>query len=123
MMNIIDFSDDILLIILKKLKNVDVLYSLIGTEPTLDRLAQDFLFTRSVNLASISSNKDNCSISYSILNRFYTEIIPRIQHNIQCLTLDSLSMDNALRIGKYLSLERLVLVNLKYDEAFQLFSS
>jgi len=37
----------------------------------------------------------------SIFERFCSDIISRIQHNIECLTLDSLSIDRVLQISSY----------------------
>ncbi len=43
--NIFSLCDEMLLAILKKLDNADVLYSLIGVNTTFDRLARDITFT------------------------------------------------------------------------------
>ena len=107
-------SDEMLLTILMKLNNVDVLYSLIGVNKKLDQLARDITFTRSIDLVKILSNKKR----KSILDRFCFSIIPRIQHNIECLTLDSLSIDRVLSIANYPKLRKLTLVNLTYATAF-----
>ena len=121
-MNILDLCDEILLIILQKLNNIDVLYSLVGVESKLDKLACDSLFTTFIDLTSISSSEDNRSITNPILERFYTEILLRIQRNIQCLTLDSILINNVLEIGNYSKLCRLILVNLKYSDISDVFS-
>jgi hypothetical protein len=98
--------------ILNKLNNMDVLYSLIGVNRKLDKLARDITFTRSIDLVRILSNKNDHSRTKSILNRFCSSIIPRIQHNIESLTLDPLSMHRVFRIGNYPKLCRLTLVNI-----------
>jgi hypothetical protein len=101
-----------LLTILMKLNNVDVLYSLIGVNEKLDRLARDINFTRSIDLVTILSNSKKKSRAKSVLDRFSFDIIPRIQHNIESLTLDQLSIDRVLRNGNYPKLWKLTLINL-----------
>jgi hypothetical protein len=116
--NIVDLCDEMLLCILKKLNNVDVLYALIGVNKKLDRLARDITFVQSINLATrLSNDHDN-----SILNRFCHLILPRIRHNIQCFTLDSLSIDHVLRTGNYSKLRKLNLVNLPIEMACHMFN-
>jgi hypothetical protein len=116
--NILDLCDEILLVILNKLSNINVLYSLIGVNRTLDRLAQDITFTQSIDLVGISSNEH----IDSILDRFCVDIIPRIQHNIECLILDPLSIDRVLCIGNYSKLHKLTLVNLQLEVASRIFN-
>jgi hypothetical protein len=120
--NILDLCDEILLVILNKLSNINVLYSLIGVNRTLDRLAQDITFTQSIDLVGISSNEHIDSINKSILDRFCVDIIPRIQHNIECLILDPLSIDRVLCIGNYSKLHKLTLVNLQFEVASRIFN-
>ncbi|CAF0793172.1 unnamed protein product [Adineta steineri] len=86
-------------------------YSCIGVNKKLDRLARDITFTHSINLVTTLSNEHH----NSILDRFCSLILQRIQHNIQCLTLDSLSVDRVLRIGNYSKLHKLSLVNLPIE--------
>jgi hypothetical protein len=119
--NILTLCDELLLAIFNKLNNIDVLYSLIGVNERLDRLARDITFTQSIDLVRISSNEHNHSKTKSILNRFCIDILPRIQHNIECLTLDSLSIDRVLSIANYPKLRKLTLVNLNYATAFCIF--
>jgi hypothetical protein len=111
-----------LLAIYNKLDNMDVLYSLIGVNGKLDRLARDITFTQSVDLVTISSSEDNDSRNKLILDRFCFDILPRIQHNIQCLTLDALSIDSVFRIGNYPKLHNLTLVNLQFEVASRIFN-
>lgn len=80
---------------------MDVLYSLIGVNRKLDRLAQDITFTQCIDLIRILSNESNDSRNKSILDRFCFDILPRIQDNIQSLILDPLSIDRVFRIGNY----------------------
>ncbi len=120
--NILTLCDELLLAIFRKLNNMDVLYSLIGVNEKLDRLARDITFTQSIDLVRISSNEHNHSKTKSILNRFCIDILPRIQHNIECLTLDSLSIDRVLRIENYPKLHKITLVNLSLEMASRIFN-
>jgi hypothetical protein len=120
--NILTLCDEMLLAIFNKLNNIDVLYSLIGVNQRLDKLAADIIFTQSIDLVAISSNEDNDSRTNSISDRFYFDIIPRIQHNIECLTLDSLSIDRVLHIGNYPKLRKLTFANLQLELAFRVFN-
>ncbi|CAF4645363.1 unnamed protein product [Rotaria sp. Silwood2] len=115
-------SDEMLLAILMKLNNVDVLYSLIGVNKKLDQLAQDITFTQSIDLVKILSNNKSKSKTKSILDRFCFDIIPQIQHNIESLTLDRLSIDRVLSIGNYIKLWKLTLVNLPLKMACHIFN-
>ncbi len=59
--DILALCDEMLLAILNKLNNMDVLYSLMNVNQKLDKLAQDATFTRSVDLVTITSNEHNNS--------------------------------------------------------------
>ncbi|CAF4075465.1 unnamed protein product [Rotaria sordida] len=107
---------------MNKLSNIDILYSLIGVNRKLDRLARDITFTRSLDLVTISSNEHNDSRNKLILNRFCFDIIPRIQQNIECLILDPLLIDRVLCIGNYPKLRKLTLVNLQFEMASRIFN-
>jgi hypothetical protein len=111
-----------LLVILNKLNNMDVLYTLIGVNRKLDRLARDITFTQSIDLVTILSNEHKDSRNNLILNRFCSDILPRIQHNIGCLTLDPLSIDRVLCIGNYPKLHKITLVNLPLGMASRIFN-
>ncbi|CAF0776093.1 unnamed protein product [Adineta steineri] len=117
-LNIVDLCDEILLNILNKLNNLDVLYSCIGVNKKLDRLARDITFTQSINLVTTLSNEHH----NSILDRFCLLILQRIQHNIEYFTLNSLSVDRILRIGNYSKLHKLSLVNLPIEMACHIFN-
>jgi len=111
-----------LLAIFNKLNHIDVLYSLVEVNQKLDRLAQNITFTRSIDLVTISSNEDNTSRTNAILNRFCSDILPRIQHNIECLTLDPLLIDRVLCVGNYPKLHKFTLVSLQLEMASLFFN-
>ncbi|CAF1322575.1 unnamed protein product [Rotaria sp. Silwood1] len=51
-----------------------------------------------------------------------TTVQERIQYNIQCLTLDSLSIDCVLSIGNYPKLNKLNLINLELEMTSRIFN-
>jgi hypothetical protein len=120
--NIVGLSDEMLLAILNKLNNMDALYAFIGVDQKFDRLARDITFTQSIDLVTILSNEHNDSRNDLILDRFCFNILPRIQHNIECLTLDPSSIDRVFRIGNYPKLHKLTLVNLSLEMASRIFN-
>jgi hypothetical protein len=121
--NLLDLPDEILIIILKNLNYIDdVLYSLIAVDQKFDRLTRDIILTQSLDLTSKNSSNDNDhSKMNSILDQICLQILPEIQHNIQCLTLDSWSMNRVLRIGQYPQLHKLTLVDLHIGMAYIMF--
>ncbi len=113
--HLFDFPNEILFLILKKLDNVDVLYSLLGIDDLrLNELVQDKVFTSTLNFVSMSAD-DICSISDRILSRFCLDILPKIHYNVECLILDSFAMKAILRAGSYPSLRQIKLFNFNQD--------
>jgi hypothetical protein len=98
---LMDIPDEILLFILTKLTNIEVLYSLIGVNIQLDKIASDPVFTNHLTLMKRSSNGDIYPLAKSILDRFCLQILPKIQHTIKWLNLESLSMKRILLTGYY----------------------
>jgi hypothetical protein len=119
---ILDLPDEILVIILSKLKHVDVLYSLVGVHERFDRIICDTLFTRSIDLSTISSNYKNASLINKMLNRFCVDILPKIHHNIECLTLEPCSMEYILQASNYPNLHKLNLVKLDIEQVLNYFN-
>ncbi|CAF3079648.1 unnamed protein product [Rotaria socialis] len=113
--HLLDLPNEILLIIFRKLNNVDVLYSLsdINNE-RLAILAQDKIFTNILNFVSALTD-DIYLIPASILDRFCSDILPRVHHNVKCLILDSTSMEKILLVADYPYLNQLKLVNFNQD--------
>ncbi|CAF2263264.1 unnamed protein product, partial [Rotaria magnacalcarata] len=94
--HLLDLPDDIVLTILKKLDKMFALYSLIdiGIE-RLDLLAQDITFTDTLNF--LSTETDNiCSLNDSIIDRFCSDILPRIQCTVQYLIFESIITERIL---------------------------
>jgi hypothetical protein len=113
--HLLDLPDEILLIILKKLDNIDVLYSLLNIENNrLDILAQDKLFTNTLNL--VLSDE-------IIFERFCRHILPRIHGNIKYLILESSAIKRILLAGSYPNLTNLKFFKFGQDIALQFFKS
>jgi hypothetical protein len=117
-----DISDEILLLILKKLSNIEVLYSLIGVNIRFDKITRDPIFTNHLALVKRSANGDIKSIDDPIFDRFYSEILPTIHHKINWLDLELLSMERVLLSIDYPNLYGLSLFNIEREPAVRLFS-
>src|SRR5690349_6876912 len=104
--HLLDLPNEILLIILHKLDNIDVLYSLFGiNNKRLDILIKDDIFTNILNFVRTSS------ITPMKLDRFCTYILPQIHHSIKKLILEPTSMERILLVGDYPNLTSLELFN------------
>lgn len=103
---IFDLPNEILLYIMKKLDNMDVLYSLFGiNNKRLDILVEDGVFTNILNFTRTSSITD------VKLDRFCTSILPRIHRSIKKMILETTSMDHILLVADYPNLTSLELFN------------
>ena len=113
--HLVDLPNEILLIILKKLDNIDVLYSLLGiNNQRLDIIAQEQIFTNRLNFVSILQSTDEISsLPDSILDRFCISILHRVHQNVISLIFESVSMEYILRAGSYPNLSQLELFNFK----------
>jgi hypothetical protein len=111
--HLLDLPNEILFIILKKLDNVDVLYSLLGiNNQRLELIAQEQIFTNILNFVSKSQSTDEISsISSTILDRFCISILPKIYENIKSLIIESGSMEHIFRAGNYPNLTKLQIFN------------
>jgi hypothetical protein len=108
--SLLDLPNEMLFHILKKLENVDVLYSLLGIKnQRLDIIAQEQIFSNILNLFPISQSSDE--ISGPIFHRFCNSILQTIHANVKSLTLDFGSMERIFDAGNYPSLTELKLYN------------
>ena len=106
---LLDLPDELLFIILKKLNNIDVLYSLLdANNGLLDILAQEKIFSNILNFVSIDSIS---SIDHYKLDRFSSDILPRINHNVKSFTVEPISMERILLAANYPNLTELTLFN------------
>ena len=98
--HLLDLPDEILLIILNKLNNIDVLYSLLDiNNGRLNILAQENTFTNILKFVSIDDT--------SIIDRFCIDILPRIHHNVKCFIFDPIFMERILLATGYPNLTEL----------------
>ncbi len=111
--HLLDLPNEILFLILRKLGNVDVLYSLVGiNNQRLENIAQQQIFTNILNFACMSQSTDKISsISASILDRFCISILPRIHINVKSLILEFASMERILRSANYPNLTEFKIFN------------
>ena len=96
-----DLPDEILMIILKKLSNVEVLYSLIGVNKRLNTIVHDSIFTNCLTLMRCFSDDSIYPLPDPILDRFCLQILPEIHHKIKWLNLESSSMKRILLATNY----------------------
>jgi hypothetical protein len=69
--NLLDLPNEILIIILQKLNNIDVLYSLFDiNNHRLDNMIQENIFISTLNFVLTTLTDDTLSISDLILDRF-----------------------------------------------------
>ncbi len=108
--NLLGLPTEILLIILKKLDNMDVLYSLFDVNNQhLNNIIQENTFTNTLNFVLETLTDDILSISDRMLDRFCISILPKIHHNVKSLILNSLSMERILLVADYPNLSELKL--------------
>jgi hypothetical protein len=114
--HLLHLPDEILLKILNKLSNVDVLYSLLDIDNgRLNILAQENAFTNILKFVSIDDN--------SIIDRFSTDILPRIHLNVKCFILQSVLMKRILLATNYPNLTELKIVDFQRTITLNYFTS
>jgi len=118
-----DLPDEILMIILKKLNNFDILYSFQGVNQRLNKILQDPIFTSHLTFVKwLSHNFIDLICCDMMLNRFCLQILPSIHHKIQWLDLESSSMKHVLCAADYPNLRTLGLYNINEESARCLFT-
>jgi len=118
-----DLSDEILMIIFKKLNNLDVLYSLQDVNQRLNKIIQDPIFTSRLTFIKRLSNKFiDLFCCRMIVDRFCLQILPKIHNKIQWLDLESSSMKHVLHAANYPNLNSLSLYNIHEESARSLFT-
>ena len=102
---LMNLPNEMIMLILNKLDNADVLYSLMNVNARLDRILHDAMFTKKIALAqTLSSEK---KLDEKILDRFCLEILPKIHHRIQWLSVDASSMERIFLAADYPNLNQL----------------
>jgi hypothetical protein len=113
-----DLPDEILLIIFQQLNKVLLLYSLSGLNQRLNRIVYDPYFTYScLTMLRCYSDDDNYPLPDQILDKFCSQILPEIHHNIKWLHLEQSSMIRILLSAKYPNLYGLTLYHIEKETA------
>ncbi|CAF4584509.1 unnamed protein product [Rotaria socialis] len=110
-----NLPDEILIMILKKMSQTDVLYSLIDVNQRLNAIAHDPIFTNHLTLREFISNDSINPSTDSMFDRFCSHILPKINDKIKWLDLDSSCMERILRATNYPSLYGLTLYNMNVE--------
>ncbi|CAF4217201.1 unnamed protein product, partial [Rotaria sp. Silwood2] len=114
--HLLDLPDEILLMILKRLNNIDVLYSLLDiNNGRLNILAQENTFTNILKLVGI--------YDFSLIDRFCNYILPRIHHNAKCFIFDSFCIKRFLLATDYPNLTELKILHFQQDFALDYLTS
>ncbi|CAF3425753.1 unnamed protein product [Rotaria sp. Silwood2] len=117
-----DLPDEILMIIFKKLANMEILYSLVGVNKRLNKIVRDSDFTNHLTLTLSTSNGFVYSLPNSIVDRICLYILPEIHQKIKWLDLESLSMERILLAANYPNLYGISLYNIQTETAIGLFT-
>ncbi|CAF4128592.1 unnamed protein product, partial [Rotaria sordida] len=95
-----------------KLDNIDVLYSLLDVDnQRLNMIVKEKTFTNTLNFVLTTSTDEILSITDPILDRFCISILPKINHNVKSLILESESMERIYLAADYPNLTELKLFN------------
>ena len=114
--HLLDLPDEILLTILNKMNNMDVLYSLLDiNNGRLNTLAQENTFTSILKVPTI--------YDYALINRLCIDILPKIHHNVKCFIFDSYCMERILLVADYPHLTELKIFHFDQGIALDYFTS
>ncbi|CAF4835712.1 unnamed protein product, partial [Rotaria sp. Silwood2] len=111
--------DEILLTIFQNLPNCDVLYSFTGLNERLDTILNDRIFTRNLTLIKSVHSSSN-QFTDTIFDRFCFEILPKINHKIERLNIESSFMERIFATS-YPNLHALSLYNFPPETACEVF--
>ena len=116
-----DLPDEILLLILRKLDSVKVLYSFTGVNKRFNKLVQDSIFTTRLTMTTcFSADGPLPQSSYTMLDRFCSQILPTIHDKIKWLNVEPSSMERILLCTNYPNLYGLGLYNIKKITALRI---
>ena len=105
--HLFDLPNEILLYILNKLNNVDVLYSLFDiNNERLDNITRQKIYSNILNFTLIIDKT-------TIIDRFCMDILPQISSNIKCLIVEPVSMERILLATHYPNLNELKISNFR----------
>lgn len=113
---IMDLPDEIIIKIWNNLNNIDVLCSFIGVNKRFDKLVRDPFYTRSIQLTENDPKTNKYySLPDSTINRYCSDILPQIHQCIECLILESSSMERILLSCHYPHLHKLIFTKIDGD--------
>ncbi|CAF4978990.1 unnamed protein product [Rotaria sp. Silwood1] len=99
---------------------VDVLYSLVDINERLNQLVFDPFYIHNLDMTMKSSSDDTSSISDQVLNRICKNILPRIHHHVNKLTVEPHSLKHILFNGNiYPQLFSLSFINFQEEMLYQ----
>lgn len=116
-----DLPDEILLIIFKKMHNLEVLYSLLDVNQRLNKIVHDPVFTSHLTIRKHFSNDSMNPLPITILNQLF-QILPKIDDKIKWLDLTALFIEPILCFSKFPNLYGLGLYDLDLERAKHLFT-
>ncbi|CAF1345696.1 unnamed protein product [Rotaria sordida] len=119
---ITDLPDELLIMIFKKLDNIQLLYSLIDVNIRFNKILHVSNLTNRLTLLKWSVDNLISPLSDTVLDRFCKKIIPKIHHNVEWLGTESSSVERILLAAKYPNLNGLALFNMTEDIAQHLFN-
>lgn len=119
---LIGLPDELLVMIFKKLNNVQLLYTLYGISRELDEILSDSIFTRYLVLLRELSNDVIYPLADTVLDRFCLQILPQIRYKINFLTLETSSMERILLADNYPNVYGLDLYNIDKKTAMRFFT-
>ncbi|CAF1157902.1 unnamed protein product [Rotaria magnacalcarata] len=122
LLTLIDLPDEVLLLILKNLDNIEVLYLIIDLNKRFNKLVHDSIFTNHLTMIRCSSNGSFDRLDEQIHDRFCSQILPSIHHNIKWLDVECSSMKDVLLCTSYSNLSGLGFHNIEKNIALCLFT-
>ncbi|CAF2966232.1 unnamed protein product, partial [Rotaria sp. Silwood2] len=94
---------------------------MIGANKRLDALVHDSIFASRLTMIRFSSNDSIYPLPDPMLDRFCSEILPKIHRKIKWLDVESSSMERILLVANYSNLYGLALYNIDEERAKDLF--
>lgn len=114
-----DLPDEILVIIFKRVRNIEVLHSFVGVNKRLHTIVLDPIFTRNVTITAPFN--DRSQLPDEVIDRFCYVIIREIHHKIERLDVEFSTMRRILCSADYPKLAGLGVYGLALEAAKDLF--
>jgi hypothetical protein len=125
--NLLDLSDEILMIIFKKLEKFEILYSLMDINMRLNQIVCDpsIITTQITFMKQASLLKLTSPLPEIVLDRLCSQILPKIHDRIKWLKLETSSMERILlAANNYSNLRQLDIFIMDIEKAdMHLFTS